>query len=415
MEKPTRLNSGFVEKVKEPGRYGDGRGGNGLSLRVRLSRSGKGLYKSWEQRVHYDGKVTTLGLGSYPSLKLTAARELAAHNAQRIRARFPRWTALDRILGADSRPAAPVRGLAPVVGASVDSAAPTFSVLAAEFIETQRSDWKAKTEAQVSGLLDQYILPVMGHSSVAAVSPEQVYDVLSPIWQTRAPTAKKVKMLLSGIFRVAVSKGYRDDDPVARGCLGLGKQRHVTEHHEAIPYEQVAEALMTVRQSASYESKKLALELLVLTATRTSEVRGMRWREVDWEQQTWTIPEERMKGGREHRVPLSWPSMVVLYAAGGQGEPRDDLVFKSASGKMLSHDGLRRLLQRKYRTATPHGFRSSFRNWAAEQTDYPAEVAEHALAHLEGSATVRSYLTTTMFEKRRGMMADWAEYIGAGR
>ena len=141
----------------------------------------------------------------------------------------------------------------------------------------------------------------------------------------------------------------------------------------------------------------------------------MRWQEVDLESRTWTIPAERMKGGREHRVPLSWPAMSVLMSAGGYPATAvpDALVFKSESGDMLSQDGLRVLLRRKYPEATPHGFRSSFRDWAADETDYPAEVAEHALAHLEGSATVRSYLKTDMFEKRRGLMVDWVDYIGA--
>ncbi len=409
MDRPSRLTRGFVEQVKEPGRYGDGRGGNGLSLRVRASRDGKGIGKTWEQRVYANGRVTTLGLGSYPDLKLTAARGLAVLNAQRIRAAFPRVTALDRLLGANSRAGAPV--------GPVDSSAPTFRALAAEYIETQRAGWKpgSKTERQLRGLLDLYILPVMGDTSTGAVTPEQVYNVLSPIWQTRAPTAKKVRGLLCGIFRVGVAKGYRDDDPTDRGCLGLGRQRHVTGHHEALPYQLVGEALMFIRGSKSYESKRLALEFLVLTATRTSEVRGMRWQEVDLDSRTWTILAERMKGGREHRVPLSWPAMSVLMSAGGYPATAvpDALVFKSDSGDMLSQDGLRVLLRRKYPEATPHGFRSSFRDWAADETDYPAEVAEHALAHLEGSVTVRSYLKTDMFEKRRGLMVDWADYIGA--
>ena len=419
MDRPSRLTRGFVEEVNEPGRYGDGRGGNGLSLRVRPSRDGLGLGKTWEQRVYANGKVTTLGLGSYPELKLTAARELAAGNAQRVKAAFPRVSALDRLLAEAEAP-----GLGPVIAANVAqqpmtaqvayrSAAPVFRDVAEEYIKAQRSGWKtgSKTEGQARSLLDRYILPVVGDIPVNLVTSAQVHDVLAPIWHTKAESSKKVRRLFKSIFPVAIAKGYCDLDPTDRAFLGLGRQRNVTQHSAAIPYEQVGEVIKYVRESQSYESKRLALEFLILTAARTTEVRGIRWHEFNVFTYTWTIPADRMKGGREHRVPLSSSAVSVLYAAGGPSEEPNSLVFTDPNGGMLSQDGLRQLLKRRYPKATTHGFRSSFRDWAADKTDYLAEVAEHALAHLEGSRTIRSYLKTDMFEKRRGLMAAWAEYV----
>ena len=275
MDRSVRLTGKFVEQVKEPGRYGEGRGGNGLSLRVRASRSGVGIAKTWEQRIHVNGRVTTLGLGTYPAVKLAEARIEAAENAQRIRAAFPRVKGIDRLLGM----AGPGSLRA---GRRRDShrSAAVPRVLATEWIETQRPGWKpgSKTEGQLTSLLDTYILPVMGDTPVDAVTPKQVYAVLSPIWQTRAPTAKKVKPLLAGIFRVAVTKGYRDDDPMTRGCLALGKQRHATDHHDALPYGAGRRSGHVHPGGRRLRRKRQALEFIILTATRTGEVRKMRAR-----------------------------------------------------------------------------------------------------------------------------------------
>ena len=167
-----------------------------------------------------------------------------------------------------------------------------------------------------------------------------------------------------------------------------------------------------VRSSESYESKRLALEFLILTAARTSEVRGARWAEVDFDEATWTIPADRMKSGREHRVPLSTAALDVLTRARRErwGFP-NDLVFPDRSGReMISQDGLRQLLRRKFE-ATSHGFRSSFRDWAAEKTDFPSDIAEHVLAHLEGSATIRAYRRTDYFDKRRELMQAWTDFV----
>ena len=416
MDRPARLTREFVENVSDPGRYGDGLGGNGLSLRVRRSRDGQKLYKGWEQRIYAAGRVTTIGMGSYPRRKLTAARARAAEAVQRIRAKYPRETALDRLLAAEVD--APVLGQ--VVAASVEQprAAPPFSEVAEQYIESSRSGWKSgsKTEKQARSLLHAYVLPVVGEIPINRVTPGQVHDVLAPIWHPKAESAKKVRRLVKACFAHGIAKGYLDTNPVERADVGLRKQRNVTTYSAAVPHEQVREVIDFVRASQSYASKKQALEFLILTGARTSEVRGMRVDEIDYRRRTWTIPASRMKGGREHRVPLSSAAMGAIWERiehkpDGSLSTPTGLVFTDRSDRMLSQDGLRQLLKRGYPDATSHGFRSSFRDWAAEKTDYPSEVVEHALAHLVGSTTVRSYLRTDMFEKRRELMADWAEYV----
>ena len=410
MDRPSRLTRRFVEQLAKPGRYGDGRGGNGLSLRVRPSRDGRGVYRSWEQRVVVKGKPTTVALGSYPAVNLTTAREKAAVNAQHIRAAFPRRSALDRLLGAVPAAALVMPG---------GSGAPAFKDVANDYIETQRAAWKpgSETETQTRRLLDRYALPTLGEIPVDAVTPAQVHDVLAPVWHTRPETGKKLRRVVRSIFTLAMSRGKCEVNPVERASLSLGRQKHVRQHSAALPYGQVAEAIAYVRSTRSFDGKKAAFEFLVLTATRTKEVLEMRRHEVGLGPDnclmnpTWTIPGERMKSGRPHRVPLSLGAVRCLLEAYVIHIDDDALVFTDPKGSPVSLDGLRMLFQRGYPKFTVHGFRSSFRDWASEQTDYPAELAEHALAHLDSSQTRRAYARSDMFDKRRQLMADWGEYL----
>ena len=414
MDVPARLTAHFVKVVDRPGRYGDGRGGFGLSLLVRPVKDGLG--KNWQQRVQVKDKVRSLGLGSYPNVSLSTARNLAAKNVMKIRERYPPRTGIDRLLAEAALPA--------VTSAS---AGPTFADVAEESIKFRRTSWKrgSKTEQQTRSLLDRYVTPALGNVAIDKVTPAQVVDVLSPLWHQKAETARKVKRNIQAVFKFAFSKGYTAHDPTPRASTGLGRQRQVVQHHTAVPFSQVGEVLEDVRSSESYESKRLALEFLVLTAARTSEVRGARWAEVDFDRATWTIPADRMKNEREHRVPLSTAALDVLRRAQRERPYFNDLVFPDRSGReMISQDGIRQLLRRKYK-ATSHGFRSSFRDstagrqllaraWAAgaaEKTDFPSEIIEHALAHQEGSATIRAYRRTDYFEKRRELMQAWADFV----
>ncbi len=402
MARPTRLTADFVDSVSTEGRFSDGRGGNGLTLRVRLGRDGVTLRRTWEQRLSGGGQVFTLGLGSFPDLRLQAARVLAAEQRRSFKLKYPRRRKIDKLLG--EAPAA--YGLGPVA-VEAPSPAPTFGEAVETYIEAQAGRWKSgsKTQKQARSQLSGYAAALMD-TPVNLVDSGAVVDVLAPIWHEKAPTAKKLFGHIRSVLRYAIGMGWVDQDVSERARLALGKQGHQTEHVGAVPYAEVPAALDYIRDSRTFDDKKMAIELLILTGARTSEVRGMRGREVDVFNFTWTIPAARMKGGRDHRIPLSRAAMALIRPTDA-----DDLVFTSESGKMLSQDGFRSLLIRRYPDATPHGFRSAFRDWAAEKTDYPAEIAEHALAHLEGSESVRAYLRTDYFEKRRALMAEWAEYV----
>ena len=405
MDRPTRLSPRFVKTIARPGRYGDGRGGFGLSLLVRPVKDG--LRKNWQQRVQVNGEARSLGLGSYPDVSLSRARHLAAENVVRIRELCTRPTGIDRLLKEVDLPVV-----------TSDSTGPTFADVAEEFIDFRRTSWKAgsKTEKQTRSLLAGYVIPAIGDVPIEQVTPAQAVDVLTPIWHLKVESARKVKRNMQAIFNFARSKGYTDVHGIDWALDGLGPQRKVVEHHAAVHYSDIGQVLEYVRSAESYESKRMALEFLILTAARTIEVRGARWAEIDFDKTTWTIPADRMKNGREHSVPLSTTALALLRRAreesylGWRFFP-DGLVFPDRSGReMISQDGLRQLLRRRFR-ATTHGFRSTFRDWAAEKTEFPAEIAEHALAHLEGSATIRAYRRTNYIDKRRELMQMWADFV----
>ena len=201
-----------------------------------------------------------------------------------------------------------------------------------------------------------------------------------------------------------------DADPWERAKKGLGQLKDKGKNQESLAHSEVGAAIRTVRETSAGPTTKLAFEFLVLTAARSGEVRGADWREVDWEKRTWTVPAARMKGKRLHRVPLSGGAMALLENAremnGGIG-----LIFPSTKGKVLSDSTISKLVRENGIPAVPHGFRSSFRDWAAEMTDIPNEIAAHAIAHVEGSASEKAYRRTDYFEKRRELMEQWATYV----
>ena len=304
MDRPARLTTDFVKKVDRKGRYGDGRGGHGLSLLVRPVKGG--FAKNWQQRVRVNGKVGSLGLGSFPNVKLNTARDLATENVFKIRERFPRRTGIDLLLKE-----------ADLLAVTSASTGPTFADVAEEFIVFQRTSWKhgSKTEKQTRARLARYVIPALGDIAIEQVTPAQVVDVLSPIWHQKKETARKTMRNIRAVFEFAVGKSYTARNPTSRALTGLGSQRRVVQHHPAVPFSKVGEVLEYVRNSGSYESKRLAFEFLVLAAARTSEVRGARWDEIDLDEATWTIPARRMKNDREHRVPLSTAALGVLRRA----------------------------------------------------------------------------------------------------
>ena len=387
--RPKMLSATFVRTVNVPGRYGDGRGGLGLSLLVKPASRG-GFSKSWSQAVRLDGKPTSIGLGRYPVVTLAMARDKALENARAI------------ALGDDPRRSAG-RGI------------PIFTDATETVISIHAGNWKAssRSEEQWRTSMRDYVFPVLGAMPVNAITSRNVMDVLLPIWTTKRETARRVRQRIGSVMKWAVAQGYRGDNPAGDAIAeALPKNTVKVTHHRALPHAQVASALHRVRRSGAYAPIVLALEFLLLTACRNAEVRNARWSEIDLDGAVWTIPGERMKAGREHRVPLSDRALAVLHEARRCADGRD-LVFQSPGGRPLATTALAKLLRELNIEAVPHGFRSSFRDWAAECTDAPREVCELALAHVNSDRVEAAYRRTDLFEKRRALMADWAAYVAA--
>ena len=384
MSRPKMLSAAFVKTITIPGRYGDGRGGHGLSLLVRPTATGR-ISKTWSQRLRIAGKPCNIGLGSYPIVTLADARKAALENRQAVaRGRDPR------------------RG-----------GVPTFAAAADAVIAIHAAGWRdgGRSKEHWHRSLGTYALPTLGGKPVDKITTADVLAVLVPIWSAKPETARRVRQRIGAVMRWAVAEGYREDNP-AGDAIGaaLPKNGGHQEHHRALPHAAVGAALARVQASQAWPTTKLALEFLTLTACRSGEVRGARWEEVDVETATWTVPAGRMKAGREHRVPLSSPALAILEAAREHADG-SGLVFPSPRGRMLSDNTLSKLLRDLGIPAVPHGMRSSFRDWAAECTDAPREVCELALAHVNSDRVEAAYRRSDLFERRRALMEDWAAYL----
>ncbi len=280
----------------------------------------------------------------------------------------------------------------------------------------QRPGWRnAKYAQDWTRSLRAYAFPRIGALPVSAVTTADVLAILTPIWHEKAQTAQRVRLRISAVMKWAIAMGYRPDNP-AGDALGqaLGRQQTVVQHMRALPHGAVAAALATVRASPAAVTIKRAFEFLVLTAARSGEVRLATWDEIDLDAGVWAIPAARMKAKREHRVPLSGRALAILHdvqrLSDGTG-----LVFRSRRGKPLSAVTLPRLTKELGIAAVPHGFRSSFRDWAAERTNAPREVVEAALAHTVQNPTEAAYARSDLFERRRRLMDDWAAYLDEER
>ncbi len=380
------LSATFVRNANKPGRYGDGRGGLGLGLLVRPALRG-GVNKSWTQSVRIDGRPTSLGLGRYPVVTLAMARERALENARAI------------AQGNDPRRS----------GKYV----PTFAEALETVIGIHGPHWKDRkgSERQWRTSLATYALPRLGAKTVDAVTSADVMAVLLPIWSTKRVTASRVRQRIGAVMKWAVAQGLRADNPAGDAIsAALPRTAVVQRHQRALPHAEVRAALARVRDCNAARGIRLAFEFLVLTATRSGEVRNARWEEIDRDAAVWTIPAERMKNGREHRVPLSDRALEVLDAAADLAAT-DGWVFPSPRDRVIPQKYLSELMHALRIDAVPHGFRSSFRDWAAECTDAPREVCELALAHVNGDRVEAAYRRSDLFDRRRALMADWAAYV----
>ena len=376
-----RLTAVFVRSAG-PGRYCDGQG---LYLYVQASGA-----RSWVQRLVIHGRRHDIGVGSAQLVGLAEAREKALVNRRMARE------------GGD--PLAEKRRMENM---------PTFAEAARRVLEQKQPAWRGSRHAQNWwASLERYALPRIGARPVSDVTSSELIDVLVPIWHVKPPTARRVRERIRAVFEWAVAVELRGDNPCDRIVSVLGPQQAAVEHMRALPHQEVAGAVARVRESAGAPVAKLALEFLVLTATRWGEVRRAVWTEFDAVAAVWTIPAARMKAKRPHRVPLSSRAVEVLDAARTIAD--GTLVFPGRAGRPLSEKRLRRLLQRLGVAAVPHGFRSTFRDWAAEETDHRREVVEAALAHVVQNKVEAAYARSDLFERRRQLMDDWARYLAGG-
>lgn len=381
-----------VRQDLKPGMYPDGLG---LYLQVR-----SGNAKSWIYRYRVNGKLRDMGLGPVHSVSLAEAREAAE------KCRSVRRNGFDPI---DER-------LKQKRSAHADAARNiTFQECAAAYIETHRAGWKnAKHAAQWNSTLKTYVYPAFGDTPVVDIDRELVLQALRPIWNGKTETASRVRGRIEKILDWAKINGYREGDNPARwkGFLDnlLPRRAKVTavKHHAALPFGQMPEFMRGLRNEASVTAR--AFEFCILTATRTSETLQMRWDEVDVIAALWIIPGQRMKSGREHRVPLSARALEIL--AEMKRVSTGDFVFLgSRLHRPLSSMVFSMKLRRLQRTdITAHGFRSAFRDWAAERTNFPNEVVEMALAHTISNKVEAAYRRGDLLEKRRRLAEAWAAY-----
>lgn len=378
-----------IRSLKTPGRYADR---DGLYLQVTKSST-----KSWIYRYQLNGKRTEMGLGTLKDYTLSQAREQASEAAKLKR------QGIDPKVHRDSHK-----------HAIQSSQVWTFDKCAEAYIKAQASGWKnAKHASQWKNTLSQYASPVFGSLPVDQIDTDKVMQVLEPIWHSKTETASRVRGRIESILSWSITRQYRQGPNPAlwRGHLStlLPKRSKVQKviHHAALPYTEIDAFMIELRKRSGLSAR--ALELTILTATRTIEILGAKWSEFDLVDNLWVIPGERMKAGHEHRVPLSRQAVTLL-----EDMPHlNDWVFPGQGGKPLSNMAMLTLLQKRMGRSdlTVHGFRSTFRDWAAEVSTYPREVAEAALAHVLTNKAEAAYQRGDLLEKRSDMMQQWAEYI----
>lgn len=378
-----RITKTEVKRVSEAGIY---RADDTLYLRVRPSGR-----KHWIQRIVIEGRRTDLGLGSVEFVSLDEARRIALDNRAKIRNGDNPITDNRKVL------------------------MPTFGIAATKTHASLKPTWKNKQHS-VSWMqvVQKHAFPVLENLPVDTITQRHVLDVLEPIWNKQPETARRVRQRIRAVLRWCQSKEYVTHNVADERIDGaLPAMPKVKEHHKALPYRDVPEAVRVI--SSRVSSARLCLRFLILTAVRSNEAREATWDEIDRETRTWNIPAERMKGGKPHRVPLSESALVVLDDA---EHLRDgsDLIFPSVtkSRHPMTPDNLMKVWRKTgvAKDTTVHGFRTSFRTWAAEQTDIPREVLELALAHNLGSAVEQAYSRSDLLEKRVRLMDHWAEFLG---
>ena len=394
-----KLTALKVKNLTAPGRYGDG---GGLWLQVRDSHR-----RSWLFRYARDGKARQMGLGSTGTVSLAEARAAAEDCRRQLQA------------GADPLSA---RAAVEAVRKSAASIV-TFRSVAERYLAAHESGWKnAKHRLQWSSTLEAHAYPTIGNRSVASITTGDVMTVLEPIWHVMPETASRLRGRIESVLDYAKAREWRNGENPARwrghisNMLPRRNKARTVQHHAALPWAKMAAFWAELSEESG--TAAAALRFAILTAARTSEVVGARWSEIDIAENVWAVPAARMKAGKEHRVPLSTAAVNLLqpYAAIRSTASSDEFVFAGQrEGKPLSTMAMAMLLRRMKRDdVTVHGFRSTFRDWCAETTEYPREVAEAALAHALADKVEAAYRRGDLFEKRKAMMEAWAAFCAGG-
>jgi integrase len=387
-----KLTALKADKVKAPGYYGDGGG-----LFLQMSRYGT---KNWVFRFKANGRLREMGLGSLDTYSLAEARE-RARGCRKLRDE-----------GKDPIEERKVARLAMKLDAAK---AMTFEQCAERYIAAHRAGWRnGKHRDQWSSTLATYVKPIFGALPVQAVDTSLVMKAVEPIWNEKPETASRVRGRIESILDWATARGFRMGENPARwrGHLDklLPKKTRVrrVEHHAALPYGEIAAFVVELKPQEGVAAR--ALEFAILTAARTGEVIAARWDEFDLAERLWTVPAERMKAGKEHRVPLPNAALVILEELARVRH--GDFVFPGGrAGRPISNMAMTMTLRRMGRgELTVHGFRSSFLDWAADRTGFPAEVSEMALAHTIGDKVEAAYRRGDLFQKRRQLMDAWAKF-----
>ena len=375
-------------KVKnaKPGRYVDGRG---LCLFVKESGS-----RSWVLRMQHNGRRRDYGLGSALDVTLTEARDAAAALRRQVRA------------GID--PVAERRKSRKVV--------PSFETAARECYEALKDGWKNQNYRNWISSMENHVFPLIGRKPIDQVDSTHVVEVLTPIWLEIPDTARKILQRIGAVLDFAHIKGWREEEAALRSVRkGLPRQTDKVEHFKAMPYAEIP-AFMKELATASPTTGRDALRFTIYNAVRSSETRKAVWTEIDLDNAVWTIPGERMKAKETHVVPLSKAAVSILQRRWKLRASDDGLVFSNNGEKPISDMTMTKLLRDAgIKGATVHGFRSAFTDWAAEKTDFPKEVADKALAHKLSNQVEAAYRRTDFFDKRRDLMAVWADYLEASK
>lgn len=387
------LTVSFIRSLIPDGkthRYSDGN-----TLLLSLSPTGA---KSWVQRIMFSGKRHDIGLGGWPTISITEARATALENLRTARR------------GGDPLANRRARAEDPIV---------TFQVAAEEYHAANRAKWRTEEAAsRFLSSLAQHVFPRIGRTPIDKIAGPDIIACLLPVWTRTPSVGRRLKQRMSQVFDYCQAHGHIGSNPCAGIEAALPARKATTVHHRALPYPSVPAALRAIAATDRVlPVVRACLVFLVLTAVRSAEARGARWQEVCLDTGEWRIPADRMKACREHRIPLSKAAVDVLRTVRPPAARPGALLFPSPQpGKQLSDMTLLRCLQQTglAEATTVHGFRSSFRDWAAERSGHTRDVIETALAHLVGNEVERSYARSDLFDQRRTLMAKWAEYITVG-